>query len=213
MESTKYIYNMIAEEFDLYRVKVWPCVTRFLENFNSDHLLLDIGCGNGKNIIGNSHLKFKGIDFSDKLVDICKSKGLDVIEASMTNIPFNDCMFDGFIAVASYHHLNNDLDRMCALNSMYRVLRPGGRGLIVVWAEERDMLTKFNFIRDPSKVTSLYGFDEMVLWKSKSGVEYNRYYHIYGKNDLAEEVKTYEPRFTIEKIGWERGNWFVIVKK
>ena len=135
--TTKEIYNLIADEFDLYRVKVWPCVGTFLRKCNSSDLLLDIGCGNGKNIIGNMHLNFKGLDFSEKLVSICQSKNLDVVEASMTSMPYEDNMFDGFIAVASYHHLSNDNDRMKTLNEMYRVLKPGGRGLIVVWASEQ----------------------------------------------------------------------------
>jgi ubiquinone/menaquinone biosynthesis C-methylase UbiE len=42
-------------------------------------------------------LIIKGIDFSHKLISICKNKNLDVIEASMTNIPFEDNIFDGAI--------------------------------------------------------------------------------------------------------------------
>lgn len=225
MEATKIIYNEIADEFNVYRVKVWPCVARFLAKFNSNQLLLDIGCGNGKNMIGYNNLQFKGIDFSDKMVEICQSKNLDVIEASMTSIPFEDNMFDGFIAVASYHHLMNDTDRSLALTSMYRVMKPNSMGLIVVWAEEQDMytysskkqqnnqVTKFNFKKEPHKITSKFGFDEMVLWKSKNGKHYERYYHIYSKDDLKNEINSFEPRFTIQDVGWERGNWFVIVKK
>lgn len=203
MYTTKEIYNIIADEFDLYRVTVWPCVSKFLSNFNSKDLLLDIGCGNGKNIIGNKHLNFKGIDFSEKLVSICKTKNMDVVEASMTSIPYDDNMFDGFIAVASYHHLDNDNDRMKTLNEMYRILKPGSRGLIVVWAMEQGIKTKFKFTKE----------DEMVLWKSRSGNIYERYYHIYKKHDLVNEIQRLEPRFKIVYEGWEEGNWYVYVEK
>jgi tRNA (uracil-5-)-methyltransferase TRM9 len=203
MYTTKEIYNIIADEFNLYRVTVWPCVSNFLSRFNSNDLLLDIGCGNGKNIIGNNHLNFKGIDFSDKLVSICKAKNMDVIEASMTSIPYDDNMFDGFIAVASYHHLDNDNDRMKTLNEMYRILKPGAKGLIVVWAMEQGVKTKFKFTKE----------DEMVLWKSRSGNIYERYYHIYKKHDLINEIQRLEPRFKIIYEGWEEGNWYVYVEK
>ena len=203
MYTTKEIYNIIADEFDLYRVTVWPCVSKFLSNFNSKDLLLDIGCGNGKNIIGNKHLNFKGIDFSEKLVSICKTKNMDVVEASMTSIPYDDNMFDGFIAVASYHHLDNDNDRMKTLNEMYRILKPGSRGLIVVWAMEQGIKTKFKFTKE----------DEMVLLKSRSGNIYERYYHIYKKHDLVNEIQRLEPRFKIVYEGWEEGNWYVYVEK
>jgi SAM-dependent methyltransferase len=203
MYTTKEIYNIIADEFDLYRVTVWPCVSKFLSNFSSRDLLLDIGCGNGKNIIGNKHLNFKGIDFSDKLVSICKAKNMDVIEASMTSIPYDDNMFDGFIAVASYHHLDNDNDRMKTLNEMYRILKPGGKGLIVVWAMEQGIKTKFKFTKE----------DEIVLWKSRSGNIYERYYHIYKKHDLVNEIQRLKPEFKIVYEGWEEGNWYVYIEK
>lgn len=203
MYTTKEIYNIIADEFDLYRVTVWPCVSKFLSNFNSKDLLLDIGCGNGKNIIGNKHLNFKGIDFSDKLVSICKAKNMDVVEASMTSIPYDDNMFDGFIAVASYHHLDNDNDRMKTLNEMYRILKPGSKGLIVVWAMEQGIKTKFKFTKE----------NEMVLWKSRSGNIYERYYHIYKKHDLVNEIQRLKPEFKIVYEGWEEGNWYVYVEK
>lgn len=201
--QTKEIYNNIAEEFDLYRVKVWPCVSDYLKNFTKDDLLLDIGCGNGKNIIGNPQLTFKGIDFSEKLVEICNKKNMDVILGSMTDLPFEDNMFDGFIAVASYHHLDNDDDRKQTLEHMYRVLKKGATGLIVVWAMEQGLKSKFKFTKE----------DEMVLWKARNHTVYERYYHIYKEGSLIKEINKLEPRFTIIGSGWQAGNWYVVVSK
>jgi len=203
MNQTKEIYNMIADEFDLYRVKVWNCVKIFLENFNNNHLILDIGCGNGKNIIGNSHLNFKGIDFSEKLVEKCKNKNLDVICNDMTSILYNDNMFDGFISVASYHHLDNDMDRKLALNEMYRILKPGGIGMIVVWAMEQGKKTKLKFNNN----------DTIVEWKSNTGRTYHRYYHIYREGELKEEITRLEPGFIITHCGYDRGNWYIHLQK
>jgi len=201
--QTKEIYNMIATEFDLYRVKVWPCVKNYLKDFTNKDLILDIGCGNGKNIVGNPQLNIMGIDFSEKLVEICHSKKLNVVLASMTSIPYNNNMFDGFIAVASYHHLENDINRRSALNEMYRILKPGGTGLIVVWAMEQGNRSKFVF-----KNT-----DELVLWKSRNGTQYERYYHIYKKGDLVEEINRLEPRFKVLICDWEAGNWYIVIQK
>ena len=201
--QTKEIYNNIATEFDLYRVKVWPCVKNYLKDFNDTNLILDIGCGNGKNIVGNPQLNIMGIDFSEKLVEICHSKKLNVTLASMTAIPYNNDMFDGFIAVASYHHLENDNDRKLTLNSMYRILKPGGTGLIVVWAMEQGNRSKFQF----------YKKDMLVPWKSRNGTQYERYYHIYRKGDLVEEINRLEPRFKVLICDWEAGNWYIILQK
>lgn len=201
MENIKDIYNEIAQEFIKSRHSVWPCVGRFLDKFPKDSYLLDIGCGNGKNMLYRKDLNFKGIDISDKLVEHCKSNNLDVIEATMTEIPL-DNTFDGIITVASYHHLSNDNDRKKAISEMYRLLKPDGLLLIVVWAKEQPKNSRFTFTKS----------DEIVKWKSKDKT-YDRYYHIYSKGDLENEITKFEPRFQIYDIGLEEGNWWCVVKK
>jgi ubiquinone/menaquinone biosynthesis C-methylase UbiE len=202
--SIKQVYNQIAKDFDRSRVRIWPCVSKFLSTFNSGSELLDIGCGNGKNIISRPDLIFKGIDISDELVKICYNKGLDVIECSMTLMPFKDNSFDGFITVASYHHLSNDTDRKIALNEMYRILKKGGTGLIVVWAMEQPEDSTFHFTKS----------NEFVKWTyNKTGQTYMRYYHIYSANDLANEITKLEPKFKITEQGWEKGNWWIRISK
>ena len=209
--DTKKLYSEIASEFDLFRTKIWPCVSRFLSTFDTRFSILDIGCGNGKNMMyKDKDLQFTGVDFCTNLVDICVKKGLSVVEADMTSLPFPDKSFDGFISVASYHHLDNDESRKNALHEMYRILKDGGKGLIVVWAKEQELKTKFVF--DSKIKSSKYGFDEKVIWKSGTN-QYIRYYHIYEKNDLQNEVKELCPNFNINNIGWEKGNWYIELKK
>jgi SAM-dependent methyltransferase len=209
MYSTKEIYTEIAPDFNLFRTKIWPCVSRFLSSFPRHSSILEIGCGNGKNMMYKDNpLVFTGIDFCPSLVEICQKKGLTVVESDMTSLPFPNNTFDGFIAVASYHHLDNDISRQQTLNEMYRVLKPGGKGMIVVWAKEQGGKSKFVF--NSSIKTSAFGFDEKVIWKSGEK-QYERYYHIYEKNDLENEIKYLDPRFKIEDIGWEKGNWYIIL--
>jgi SAM-dependent methyltransferase len=221
MMQTREIYNNIATEFDLYRVKVWPCVKNYLKDFNDTNLILDIGCGNGKNIIGNPQLNIMGIDFSEKLVEICCNKKLNVTLASMTAVPYNNDMFDGFIAVASYHHLENDHDRKLTLNEMYRILKPCATGLIVVWAIEQGNRSKFQFDKKNMMVTSEQSSEFRlknqrsfyVPWKARNGTIYERYYHIYGKGELVEEINRLEPRFKVVEEGWQAGNWYIVIQK
>ena len=40
-----------------------------------------------------------------------------------------------------------------------------------------------------------------------------RYYHIYSKNDLVDEINNLEPRFKIIEEGWQAGNWYVVIEK
>lgn len=197
------VYDKIATYFDVTRVRIWGSVRTFLESLPKDSYLLDVGAGNGKNIMYRPELKFKGIDFSKEQVRICQGKGLDVIEASMTHLPFYNDEFDNMICIASYHHLDNDVDRQKSLNEMYRCLKPGGKILLTVWAMEQFEGSTFNFTKR----------DEMVSWKSKEGEIYYRYYHIYNKGDIEEEINRLEPRFKINEVGWEVGNWWVILEK
>ena len=203
-QETKQLYNQIAKVFDVTRVRIWPCVRNFIDGLKSESTVLDIGCGNGKNMAIRSDITFKGIDLSDELVKICKTKGLDVIESSMTSLPFPSNLFDSFIAVASYHHLSDDESRRKALGEMYRILKDGGQGLIVVWAMEQPEDSTFNFKQK----------DEQVKWFCrKTGNTYWRYYHIYQADDLINEITRLEPRFKIGKSGWEKGNWYVHLEK
>jgi ubiquinone/menaquinone biosynthesis C-methylase UbiE len=203
-QQTKEIYNEISNRFDISRFRIWPCVKKFLDSFPSSSILLDVGCGNGKNMLYRTDLNFKGIDFSIKLVEICKNKNLDVIESSMTNIPFDNNHFDGIIVIASYHHLSNDDERKQTLDELYRVVKSGGEILIVVWAMEQPEDSKFNFTKS----------EELVKWYSlDNNKTFYRYYHIYSKGNLVEEIKRLKPEFNIEYEYLEKGNWVVCLKK
>ena len=201
--SVREVYDKIATYFDVTRVRIWGSVRTFLESLPKDSYLLDVGAGNGTNIMYRPELKFKGIDFSKEQVRICQGKGLDVIEASMVQLPFSDNEFDNMICIASYHHLDNDVERQKSLNEMYRCLKPNGRILMTVWAMEQFEGSTFNFTKR----------DELVSWKSKEDEVYYRYYHIYNKGDIEEEITRLEPRFKIKEVGWEVGNWWVILEK
>lgn len=209
--STKEIYNNIANEFDRCRTKIWPCTSRFLNQFNVGSTVLDIGCGNGKNMV-NESISFTGIDFSHELVKICQHKRLNVIEADMTCMPFDDESFDGFISIASYHHLDNDTDRKKALHEMHRILKKKGKGIIVVWAKEQDDTSKFVFNTTYTH-NNQFGMDEYVLWKSRTGRVHTRYYHIYENDDLKNEINFFCPNLTVDFVGWEKGNWYAHVSK
>lgn len=211
--SVQEVYNKIATEFDKTRstwlkakvktVAIWPNVRTFLDQLPVGSSVVDIGCGNGKNMLYRNDLYFKGIDISEELVKICQEKGLDVIQSSMTSLPYSDNVFNNSICIASYHHLDNDTDREASLKEMYRCLKPGGKILITVWAMEQDSSSKRSFTKR----------DEHVSWKLKDGSVHYRYYHIYNKGDLEEEIVRLEPRFKQVEVGYEAGNWWIVLEK
>ena len=57
------VYNKIANDFNKTRYSVWGSVRKFLDNVQADSTVLDIGCGNGKNMLYRKDLQFSGISF------------------------------------------------------------------------------------------------------------------------------------------------------
>jgi len=200
-------YDTIADEFDKTRVRLWPCVISFLDEFQSNAEILDIGCGNGKYMNYRDDINIKGIDISTNLIEICKKKGFDVIKAPMTDIPFTDNKFDGIICIASYHHLNNDDDRKKTLNEIYRILKPGGIAFIEVWGViQTSPINKNaeNFTKNAN----------LVKWTSvKTGQIFYRYYNIYSEGELDNEIKKLKPEFNIINSGYEKGNYYIKIMK
>lgn len=204
------VYDKIANQFDYTRVRIWGSVKRFLDAIPPNSKVLEIGCGNGKNMLYRKDLDFFGIDLSKKQIEICQNKKLNVKLANMTDLPFEDNFFDYIICIATYHHLDNDDDRKKSLMEMKRVLnknninsKKDSKILITTWAMEQEEDSNFNFSST----------NEMVPWKSKEdGNTYLRYYHIYRKGELESEIrKLWEGDLTIEKVEYELGNWSLIL--
>ena len=204
MLSIEQVYDKIADQFNNTRYKIWGSVKTFMDSLPKDASVLELGCGNGKNMLYRSDINIKGIDISNEQVIICKRKNLDVEKGNITELKFDDDSFDFMICIATYHHLDNDIDRQKCLKEMYRCLKYNGEVFITVWAMEQQENSTFNFTQT----------DEMVPWKSKDdGNTYLRYYHIYRKDELRLEITRLCPEFKIVKIDWELGNWYVLLKK
>ena len=202
MTSVENVYDSIARNFDKKRYKVWRKVAGFLDTLEPNTTMLEVGCGNGKNMLYRHDLQVYGIDISQEQISICKAKGLNVIQSNMTVLPFNDFTFDSVISIATYHHLQTDKERKQSLYEMYRVLKSGGKVLISVWAMEQPSDTKRKFTKS----------DEMVSWKLGE-TTYYRYYHIYKEDELESEIKELCPELKIESVFYDCGNWYTILSK
>jgi tRNA (uracil-5-)-methyltransferase TRM9 len=202
--SVKDIYNTIAPEFDRTRRVAWPCVERFISSVPIGTTALDIGCGNGRHMtLRATEIAWTGLDISESFVSICKQKGFNVIQGSMTELPFADETFDATMCIAAYHHLQTEAERAKTLSEAWRVLKPGGHHFMTVWAMEQPHNSKFHFVER----------DTYVPWKSSDGTTHQRYYRIYAAGDLEAEIRHHEPRFNVQIVGIERGNWYALLSK
>ena len=194
------VYNKIASAFSITRANKWYWITSFVTSLPRGCSILDIGCGNGRNMMDKRY-KFKGIDASDEFVKICRQKDLDVVLTDMCSIPFENESFDHAISIASFHHLSTVERRILALKELYRILKPNGRVLLSIWSKEQPKETKRQF--------ETYG-DVFVPWKNRDET-YNRYYYIFRLDEIKELFE--KCNFKIIKHEWIYGNEIFIIEK
>lgn len=195
----KNIYSQIATHFDNTRHYKWWWITEFIENTQIDSVILDMGCGNGRNMMYKRNII--GIDNCEQFVNICKKKGLNVLPSDIVSTPFTLESFDYIINIAVFHHLENNCRRKKCLKEMYRLLKKNGEILISVWSKNQPEKTKKKFEN--------YG-DNYVYWKKDKEV-YKRYYYIF---QLEEIKKLFEEiGFKIKKHFWDCGNEIFILTK
>lgn len=202
MEVAK-TYNAIAQDFSKTRYSVWAGVRAFLDALSSGSLVGDIGCGNGKNMLyRQDELKYEGVDISSEFVEICRTRGLQVKEGSVLDIPNSTNYYDHTISIAVIHHLRTRGERLQAIRELYRVTKPGGIVLIYVWAAEQpaDSRRKFS------------GGDTSVPFHKKDGTIHERFYHIYVEGELEEEIRS-ALGDTKMRSTYDTGNWCVVIEK
>lgn len=194
------VYNKIVDDFSRTRYKVWPSIKLFVESFPGDTKFLEIGSGNGKNMLLRPN-DFKGCDISEEFVKLCQNNGLNVIQADATDLPFDDDSFDATLSVAVLHHLSSIDRRIKAISEMARVTKKGGKLLIEVWSYENN-----NRVVDKNA-------DSMVTWKLKGTTDiYERYYHFFKEDEILELVRSVDG-LTVDDIKWEVHNWIVYATK
>ncbi|OUM66280.1 hypothetical protein PIROE2DRAFT_59463 [Piromyces sp. E2] len=93
--------------------------------------LLDAGCGTAPmiSLLKEKYpdKKYTGVDLSEKMIEKAKEKNLENTEfvvGDCENLPFEENSFDIVINSQSFHHYPNPQD---FFNSVYKVLKPGGR--------------------------------------------------------------------------------------
>ena len=93
-------------------------------------ILLDAGGGTGR-VAAELKEYFKAIivvDISTKMLHYAKQKALNCLLAPIETLPMVENSVDRIIMMDAFHHLQ---DQSAAAQDLYRVLKPGGRILII----------------------------------------------------------------------------------
>lgn len=191
-------YDVNASAFSRTRNAPWPVTRKFIESLPPAIRVLDVGCGNGRNMFLRDDLVMTGLELSPVLCEIARERGALVLHGSMTDIPFFNNTFEVVMAVASYHHLSSEEDRQKTIQEFVRVLKPDGYAYIHVWAMEQPTRSKRRFTKR----------DEIVPWKNVDGKVFQRYYRIYREGDLQEEIERLSGgMLQCVSMEYEEGNW------
>ncbi|KAM8975182.1 tRNA (carboxymethyluridine(34)-5-O)-methyltransferase ALKBH8 [Pelodytes ibericus] len=136
------VYEDIAGHFSSTRHTPWPKVVDFLLALPKGSVVADVGCGNGKYLGVNQDLYMIGCDRSKNLVDICGEKRFEASVCDALTVPFRSGSFDACLSIAVIHHFATEERRLDSIQELTRLLRPGGRALIYVWAMEQEYKKK-----------------------------------------------------------------------
>ncbi|XP_022122643.2 alkylated DNA repair protein alkB homolog 8 [Pieris rapae] len=235
------VYEQIAGHFSTTRHKRWPRVDEFLQSVPSGAVLLDLGAGNGKNILNrNDILQIAGERSAGLLLE-CSAhtraiSGSDCVRLDLLHSPLRDECADVIICIAVIHHFCSEARRKQSILTIARLLRPGGVALITVWAKDQ---TKSNYLdtnkenRDTDLVTTIGGVnfpihenrtqfqhsDLLVPWKlrqirdKKLTNTSDTFLRYYHVFEDGELDDLCKPELEIENSFYEEGNWCVVCKK
>ncbi|XP_069686068.1 alkylated DNA repair protein alkB homolog 8 isoform X3 [Periplaneta americana] len=146
------VYEEIASHFSDTRHKPWPNVLSFVESLPLGSMLVDVGCGNGKYFGFTRGIFEIGCDRSLGLVKVCQDRGFEVFNCNCLSLPLRSNIADGCMSIAVIHHLATEERRVRAVKEMVRILRPGGRALIYVWAKDQERhKTQSSYLRQDRK--------------------------------------------------------------
>jgi len=166
------VFHSVAAKYDLINDlmsggvhRLWKRFTIELSGVRPGNRVLDIAGGTGdlaakfSRIVGSTgHVVLADINDSmlkvgrDKLIDHGLVNNIDYVQANAECLPFPDNYFD---CVTIAFGLRNVTDKDAALRSMLRVLKPGGRLLVLEFSKPQNELL--------GKAYDLYSFKVLPL--------------------------------------------------
>ncbi len=144
--------------------------------------LINVGCAHGPDFPPfKESFELYGVDFSHEMLKLAQKYAekfqlkVNLREADVRQLPYENDSFDFAIAVAVYHHIVDNEGRTQALKELYRVLKPGGEAFITVWNrwQPRHWLQKKSFMRP---------------WKTREKTLY-RYYYLFTYSEFEKLVR------------------------
>jgi SAM-dependent methyltransferase len=137
------LYGWMAWVHTLGREREFRQWTLDLADLQAENVVLDVGCGTGTLLLAAAERvgpsgALHGIEPSTEMAAHARHKAeahrlpLEVVEGSADSLPYPPASFDAVFCTLAFHHLPRSMQEG-AIREMRRVLRPGGRAVIVDW--------------------------------------------------------------------------------
>ena len=207
------VFHSVADKYDIMNDlmsfgihRIWKKITIEYSSVRKGQKVLDLAGGTGdltakfSQIVGDDGLVvLADINESmlkvgrDKLRDKGLFKNIEYVQANAEELPFADNYFD---CITISFGLRNVTDKQKALQSMWRVLKPGGRLLILEFSKPQYQIL--------NKAYDLYSFTMLPLMGKIVANDSDSYRY------LAESIRMHPDQKTLKKMMEDAG--FVDVK-
>lgn len=202
------VFDSVASKYDVMNDlmsfgihRLWKRVTIDSSGARSGNQILDLAGGTGdlskrfSRIVGSTG-KVVLADINASMLNVGRDKlsnegyvgNIEYVQANAEELPFEDNTFD-VITIA--FGLRNVTDKQKALNSMTRVLKPGGRLLVLEFSKPQSALM--------SKVYDLYSFSALPLMGKLVANDSESYQY------LAESIRMHPDQNTLKSMMEEAG--------
>jgi demethylmenaquinone methyltransferase / 2-methoxy-6-polyprenyl-1,4-benzoquinol methylase len=209
------VFHSVAAKYDVMNDlmsagvhRLWKRFTIELSGVRAGHKVLDIAGGTGdltakfSRIVGSEgEVVLADINDSmlkvgrDKLIDHGVVGNVEYVQANAESLPFSDNYFD---CVSIAFGLRNVTDKDAALRSMYRVLKPGGRLLVLEFSKPQHAAL--------GKLYDLYSFTALPLLGKLIANDAESYRY------LAESIRMHPDQQTLKDMmtaaGFARAEFF-----
>jgi len=202
------VFHSVAARYDLMNDlmsagihRIWKRFTIELSGVRAGHSVLDIAGGTGDLAARFAELVGPGgrvvlADINDSMLRVGRDKLLDsghvgnleFVQADAQCLPFPD---DSFDCITIAFGLRNVTDKDAALRSMYRVLKPGGRLLVLEFSKPRNELL--------GRVYDAYSFTVLPLLGRLVANDADSYRY------LAESIRMHPDQETLKEMMEDAG--------